>query len=71
MTDASEPLTDDQRAWILRSEELWRKAQDIVTADPSRDVGNVYHALRNLDLPPAERLHRGLTRVLRARPHAR
>jgi hypothetical protein len=34
------------------------------------DPGDVYHALRCLELPPAERLHRGLTRV-RRRPHTR
>jgi hypothetical protein len=27
------------------------------------DAGDVYHALRTLDLPPAERLRRGLSRV--------
>jgi hypothetical protein len=70
MAEGTEHLTDDQRAWILHSEALWRKAQEIVGENPNHDVGNVYHALRNLELPPAERLHRGLTRVRRARPHA-
>ncbi len=64
-------LTDDQRAWILHSEALWREAQEIAAESPNHDVGNVYHVLRNLELSPAERLHRGLTRVRRARPHTR
>lgn len=66
-----EDLTEEQRAWVLHSEALWREAQKIVGDSRSRDVSNVYHALRNLELTPAERLHRGLTRVRRARPHAR
>ena len=32
------------------------------------DAGDVYHALRCLELPPEQRLSRGLTRV-RHRPH--
>ena len=63
-------LTDDQREWLMRSEALWRRAYAIVRERPELDVGDVYHALRNLQLPPAERLRRGLTRV-RVRPHTR
>jgi len=66
-----EDLTDDQRAWILHRETLWRRAQQIANESPDRDVGNVYHSLCNFELSPAERLHRGLTRVRRARPKAR
>jgi hypothetical protein len=66
-----ENLTDEQRAWLQHSEELWLKAQQIVADDRDRDLGNVYHALRNLELSPAERLQRGLTRVRRNRLHAR
>jgi hypothetical protein len=69
--DPEEDLTNDQRAWILHSEALWREAQEIVGGNPNHDVGTVYHALRNLEQSPAERLHRGLTRVRRTRPHAR
>lgn len=61
-------LTDDQREWLVGSERLWRRAHAIVEKRPDLDVGDVYHALRNLQLPPAERLRRGLTRV-RVRPH--
>ncbi len=63
-------LTAEQRAWLLASEALWRQAHSIVSERPDLDVGDVYHALRNLQLTPAERLRRGLTRV-RVRPHSR
>lgn len=63
-------LTAEQRAWLLASEALWRRAHSIVSERPDLDVGDVYHALRNLQLTPAERLRRGLTRV-RVRPHSR
>jgi hypothetical protein len=69
--DESTELTAEQRAWALHSEALWREAQAIAASHPDRDVGNVYHALRNLELSPAERLERGLTRVQRTRAHAR
>ena len=63
-------LTENQRAWLLHSEELWREAHGIAAANPGLDPGDVYHALRCLDLSPAERLRRGLTRV-RDRSHLR
>lgn len=63
-------LTDEQRAWGLHSEAQWRKAQALVIGRPDLDVGDVRHALMNLELPPAERLRRGLTRV-RVRSYAR
>lgn len=63
-------LTAEQRAWLMASEALWRRAHSIAKERPDLDVGDVYHALRNLQLTPAERLRRGLTRV-RARPHSR
>ena len=65
------PLTAEQEAWALHSEALWREAEEIAAADRDRDPGNVYHALRNLELSPAERLQRGLTRVRPARLHSR
>lgn len=61
----NDDLTDEQRAWLAHSEALWRQAREIVRKNPLCDVGNVYHALRCLELSPAERLHRGLTRVRR------
>jgi hypothetical protein len=63
-------LTEEQRAWVRHSEALWRQAHAIAQANPGLDVGDLYHALRCLELPPAERLRRGLARV-RLRPHAR
>lgn len=63
-------LTPDQRAWALHAEELRRKALAIVSSRPDLDPGDVYHALRTLDLAPKERLRRGLNRV-RVRPHGR
>ena len=63
-------LTPDQRAWALHSEELRRKALAIVSGRGDLDPGDVYHALRTLELSPKERLQRGLTRV-RVRPHSR
>ena len=64
-----ENVTERDRSWLLRSEALWREAHAIVAANPALDPGDVYHALRVLDLPPEERLRRGLTRV-RHRPHS-
>lgn len=67
---ATEELSREHAAWLARSEALWREAHAIVKDRPELDPGDVYHALRTLELPPAERLRRGLTRV-RARAHAR
>ena len=61
-------LTEDEQTWVRDSEMLWREAHAIVAAHPDLDAGDVYHALRSLELTPAERLRRGLTRV-RHRPH--
>lgn len=61
-------LTDQQRDWVLHSEALWREAHAIAAANPGVDPGDLYHALRCLELPPAQRLGRGLSRV-RTRPH--
>ena len=68
-TDRSDigDLAEDE-AWVRHSETLWREAHAIAAANPGLDAGDVYHALRCLELTPAERLHRGLTRV-RHRPH--
>lgn len=63
-------LNADGEAWVRHSEALWREAHAIVVACPELDAGDVYHALRSLELTPPERLRRGLTRV-RHRPHAR
>jgi hypothetical protein len=63
-----ENLTGQQRDWLLHSETLWREAHSIAAANPGVDPGDAYHALRCLELPPVQRLGRGLTRV-RNRPH--
>ena len=64
-----EGLSEQRRAWLRHSESLWRLAHSIARDQPDLDVGDAYHVLRALELPPAERLRRGLTRV-RVRPHA-
>ncbi len=66
---AIEHLSEEETAWVRHSEMLWRKAHAIAAANPGLDPGDVYHALRSLELPPAERLHRGLTRVRRRSHH--
>jgi uncharacterized protein (DUF433 family) len=68
-TSDVEPLTEQQRDWVVHSEALWREAHSIVDVNPGVDVGDVYHSLRCLELSPSERLARGLTRV-RRHPHA-
>ncbi|MDZ4683440.1 MAG: hypothetical protein SH850_00025 [Planctomycetaceae bacterium] len=68
--DQFDGLTPDQRAWAEHSEHLWQRAHAIVGADTTIDVGDVYHALRALELTPTERLRRGLSRG-RLRTYAR
>ncbi len=63
-------LAPEEWLWITHSEALWRKAHEIAAGRPDLDPGDIYHALRTLELPPSERLRRGLNRV-RARPHSR
>jgi hypothetical protein len=63
-------LTPEQQAWARRSESLWRRARQIAAAHPDVDAGDIYHALRCLDLSPAERLRLGLSRG-RLRAYAR
>ncbi|MGD0835026.1 MAG: hypothetical protein ABSB49_00095 [Polyangia bacterium] len=63
-------LTDEQRAWAVRSEQLWTKAHELARSKPGTDPGDVYHALRCLELPVSERLRRGLARG-KLRPESR
>ena len=63
-------LTDEQRAWAVRSEQLWAKAHELARSKPGTDPGDVYHALRCLDLPVSERLRQGLARG-KLRPKSR
>ena len=65
-----EGLTGEQREWALHSEALWARAHRIAQQHPQIDAGDVYHALRCLELPPAERLRYGLSRG-RLRAYAR
>jgi hypothetical protein len=60
--DAFQGLSEAQRIWLLYSESLWRIAHEIAAREPHLDPGDVYHALRSLELPPAERLAKGLSR---------
>jgi hypothetical protein len=53
-------LTQEQRAWAERMEPLWRRAHAIVAERPDLDVSDVFHALRNLERTPAQRLRRAL-----------
>jgi hypothetical protein len=55
-----EGLTEAQRLWILADEARWRRAHEVVDNRPELDVGDVYHAICNLERTPTERLRRGL-----------
>ena len=61
-------LTSEQLAWAERVEPLWRRAHAIVEHRPDLDVSDVFHALRNLERTPAQRLRRALGHD-RNRPH--
>ena len=63
-------LLEREDEWWRHSEALWREAHALAAAATGIDAGDVYHALRCLELSPTERLRRGLTRV-RHRPHTR
>jgi hypothetical protein len=66
----SDLLTDQQRAWAMHSEALWGRAREIAREHPEVDAGDVYHALRCLELTPAARLRQALHRG-RLRAYAR
>ena len=68
--DALRDLSETERAQAVWSEALWRRADDVARRHPTVDRGDVYHALRCLELEPVERLRRGLSRG-RLRAHAR
>lgn len=63
-------LTPEQETWVRHSEALWRRAHELVRQHPGHDPSDVYHALRCLELTPAERLRAGLQRG-RLRAYAR
>jgi len=62
VTDSPAHLTVEERAWLAHSEQLWRQARAIVEQNRDLDAGDVYHALRCLELPAGERLRLGLSR---------
>jgi hypothetical protein len=62
--------TNEERQWALHSEALWARAYRIAATHPGVDAGDIYHALRCLELAPAERLRQGLSRG-RLRAYAR
>jgi hypothetical protein len=51
-----ESLSPEHRAWVIHSEQLWRKAHDIAARNPDVDVSGIYHVLRNLEKTPTQRL---------------
>jgi hypothetical protein len=59
MSDA-DSLTAEQRAWLARDEERWRRAHEIAHRELDVDVAGVYRVLRNLEKTPSERLRAAL-----------
>ncbi len=60
MVVSLEALSPSERAWIIADEARWRLAHTIAEQNPGLDVGGIYHALRNLEKTPTERLRDGL-----------
>jgi hypothetical protein len=58
-SDAVE-LSNDERAWLTKDEERWRRARLIASRHPGMDASGVYHVLRNLEKTPSERLRAAL-----------
>lgn len=63
-------LTPDQQAWAEHSATLWQRAHELARTHPDHDPSDLYHALRCLEMTPAERLRAGLHRG-RLRTYAR
>ena len=55
--------SEEQRAWLVEREALWRRAMAIASKYPGMDVSGVFHVLCNLRRSPEERLRRGLGRL--------
>jgi len=55
-------LTPTERAWAQQPERRWQRAHAIANRHPECDPGDVFHALRCLELSPSERLAAGLQR---------
>jgi hypothetical protein len=64
-------LSPQDRAWIVRDEQRWRRAHEIVRANPGLDVAGVYRVLRNLEKTPSERLRSALHHGRLFRVHQR
>lgn len=56
-----EDLSDDEKAWAVEHEALWRRAHEIALSRPELDVSLLYHTLVNFRRSPEERLARGLS----------
>lgn len=70
MESFPDDLTPAQREWVRHSDDRWRRAHALAERHPGVDVSDLYHALRCLELTPAERLRAGLQRG-RLRAYAR
>ncbi|MGH9201645.1 MAG: hypothetical protein ACRD2A_10470 [Vicinamibacterales bacterium] len=55
-------LTPEQDAWAEHARMLWDRAHALAREHPEHDPSDLYHALRCLELSPAERLRAGLQR---------
>jgi hypothetical protein len=66
---AVQPLTDDERAWLVKDEGRWRRARAIAAQHPGMDPTGVYHVIRNLEKSPSERLRAALRHGRLFRPH--
>ena len=55
-------LSQAEREWLIADEARWRRAKQIASQRADLDVGDLYHALCNLERSPGERLRRGLRR---------
>lgn len=64
-------LSAEERAWLVKDEQRWRRARRIATRHPGMDAGGIYRVLRNLEKTPAERLRAALEHGRLFRAHAR
>jgi len=69
-SDPLKGLSREQRDWALHSAKRWEQAYALTERHPEHDPSDVFHALRCLELSPAERLRNGLSRG-RLRAYAR
>jgi hypothetical protein len=64
-------MTPEERAWLVRDEQRWRRAYDIAKQHAGMDAGGVYRVLRNLEKTPTERLRAALQHGRLFRTHGR